>query len=73
MSDPLYNPNSSPHFKRKKGPSYTDEMLSESLTINVLGAVLFILAVLVPFLVSYPKFRTRPRHTVVTVTHDRYG
>jgi len=54
------------------GPVYKEEHFEESLCINVMGAALVLLAVVIPLIVSYPKFRYRPQR-IVTVTHDRYG
>ena len=54
------------------GPAYDEKYFEESLVINVMGGALVILAVVIPLIVSYPKFRYRPQR-IVTVTHDRYG
>lgn len=54
------------------GPEYTHDMMEESLVVNVFGAVLILLAVVMPLIISTRKFRYRPQR-VVTVTHDRYG
>ena len=54
------------------GPAYDERYFEESLVINVMGGALVILAVVIPLIVSYPKFRYRPQR-IVTVTHDRYG
>ena len=53
------------------GP-YTDAMMWESITVNVLAAALVGLVVVMPILVLHPKFRNRPQR-IITVTHDRYG
>jgi hypothetical protein len=37
-----------------------------------MAAALVLLVIVVPLIVSYPKFRYRPQR-IVTVTHDRYG
>lgn len=51
------------------GPTsvYTQRMFEESLAINTLGVALLALAVVVPLVVLYPKFRFRPQR-VITVT-----
>ncbi len=58
-----------PNFDRT---DYTDRQFAEALTINTLAAALIGAAVVMAAIVSYPKFRYRPR-TVVAVSHDRYG
>ncbi len=56
----------------------------EVLTLNVLGAALIILAVLVPFIVAYPKFRarngcystgnsSRRQSRIVSISGERFG
>jgi len=50
----------------------TDDIMWESITINVLAAALVGLVVVMPILVLHPKFRNRPQR-IITVTHDRYG
>lgn len=54
------------------GAEYTHEMFVESVTINVMAAALVALAIVIPVIVQYPKFRYRPQR-IVTVSHDRYG
>jgi hypothetical protein len=46
-------------------------MFAESLVINVLGACLVGLALVMPVILINPVFRFRPQR-VITVTHDRY-
>jgi len=50
----------------------TDDIMWESMTINILAAALVGLVVVMPILVLHPKFRNRPQR-IITVTHDRYG
>ena len=51
---------------------YTTQIFAESMVINVLGAALVGLVIVMPILVLHPKFRFRPQR-IITVTHDRYG
>jgi len=51
---------------------YTTKIFAESMVINVLGAALVGLVIVMPILVLHPKFRFRPQR-IITVTHDRYG
>ena len=39
----------------------TPATAEESVCINVIGAIMIALAVLIPLIVSYPKFRYRPQ------------
>ncbi len=48
-------------------------LASEALTMNALGAALVVLAVVVPFVVAYPRFRNRDGGRVVNISGDRYG
>lgn len=71
-SNPNYNRDLQGQGLNSLGVEYTDEMFAESLTINVLGAALVGLVIVMPILVLHPKFRYRSQR-VITVTHDRYG
>ena len=77
----MWVPALSPTFNRESalaglssfGPDeYTQSMFEESLVINTLGAAMIALAILLPLILTYPRFKYRPQR-IVTVTHDRYG
>ena len=72
LTDRYFNASTALSGLTNIGPRYTEKMFVESLTINALAAGLIGLAVVIPIIVSYPKFRYRPQR-IVTVTHDRYG
>eukprot|EP00094_Tigriopus_californicus_P006236 TCALIF_06002-PA protein Name:"Similar to F55H2.5 Putative cytochrome b561 (Caenorhabditis elegans)" AED:0.05 eAED:0.05 QI:192/0.75/0.6/1/0.75/1/5/431/398 len=54
------------------GLVYTHEKFEESLAINALGAGLVALAIVIPVILAYPRFRYSPQR-VIAVTHDRYS
>lgn len=72
LFDPTFNKSTALAGLNNVGPAYDEKYFEESLVINVMGAALILLAVVIPLIVSYPKFRYRPQR-IVTVTHDRYG
>ena len=72
LIDPNFNRTNALLQFGTKNPNYTQEMFTESLVVNSLGAALVALVIIMPILVLHPKFRNRPQR-IITVTHDRYG
>jgi len=71
LLDPRFNISAAFAGINTLGPTYTRDMFAESLVINVLGACLVGLALVMPVILINPVFRFRPQR-VITVTHDRY-
>jgi hypothetical protein len=71
LLDPRFNISAAFAGINTLGPTYTRDMFAESLVINVMGACLIGLALVMPVILINPTFRFRPQR-VITVTHDRY-